>query len=356
MLRSHWRLLQHWRVPHSGLTLPLALAFLFAANLFCARPAAAALTACNKTSYVIIAAIGFDAHERSASRGWYQIEPGQCRALIETKLEGRVYYTFARSLTAYSGEVQYFAGSEAFCADPGAQDFNITGRSDCERRGFTERRFIRLDTGGSPDWTTSFTEAHEYTLEEARIAGVQRLLQDIGLSDARIDGMRGSKTSRAVQAFKQKHGLGDDPSLPSSLYGALIAAAEAQPRTAGFKFCNETGELAWGAVGYVGAGDPVSTGWFKIPPKGCVDAIKERLRATSYYSYAESDGKHGDLLSWGGEEKFCVTDDRFVIRGRENCEKRGYSTMGFMRIETRGSTELVQTLTPEGALTKRSAN
>jgi hypothetical protein len=85
----------------------LVLVFLaLAANLATVRPAQAALTACNKTSYVLVAAIGFDARERSVSRGWYQIEPGQCRALIEGKLEGRVYYTFAHSLTIYTDEVK----------------------------------------------------------------------------------------------------------------------------------------------------------------------------------------------------------------------------------------------------------
>ena len=318
--------------------------------------AEAALTACNKTSYVLKAAVGFEARDRAVSRGWFQIEPGQCRALIEGTLEAKTYYTFAHSSPAHMGEMKYFSGAEPFCTEAGPQDFNVAGQQDCEKRGFVQRGFARIETGGNGDWTTSFTENKELSLEEARIAGVQRLLQDIGASDAPIDGFRGAKTNRAVVAFKRKNDLGDDPSLPSALYAALIKAAETSPKTAGFRFCNETDQLAWGAVGYDGAGDPTSTGWFKIPPHGCTDAIKERLRAKLYYSYAEADRKSGGMLVWGGEEKFCTSDDRFVIRGRESCEKRGYSSTGFMKVSPKGTGELVQTLTPDGALSRHGAN
>jgi uncharacterized membrane protein len=319
------------------------------------RQADAALTVCNKTSYVLETAVGFETRDRPVSRGWFQIEPGQCRAVIDGTLEAKTFYTFAHSSPVHMGEMKYFSGAEPFCTEAGPQDFNIAGKSDCEKRGFVQRGFARIDTGGAGDWTTSFTEARELSLEEARIAGVQRLLQDTGLSDAKIDGFRGGKTNRAVIAFKRKNGLGDDPTLPSTLYAALIKAAETSPRGAGFRFCNETDQIAWGAVGYDGTGDPTSTGWFKIPARGCTDAIKERLRAKVYYSYAESDRKTGGLMTWGGDEKFCTADERFVIRGREACEKRGYTSTGFIRIDPRGTGELVQTLTAEGALTRRGA-
>jgi uncharacterized membrane protein len=318
--------------------------------------AEAALTACNKTSYVLEAAVGYEARDRAVSRGWFRIEPGQCRALIDGTLEAKTYYTFAHSSSAHMGEMKYFSGAEPFCTEAGPQDFNVAGQQDCEKRGFVQRGFARIETGGNGDWTTNFTETKEYSLEEARIAGVQRLLLDIGVSDAAVDGFRGGKTSRAVVAFKKKNGLGDDATLPSTLYTALMKAAEAAPRGAGFRFCNETDQPAWGAVGYDGAGDPTSTGWFKIPAHACTDAIKEKLRAKVYYSYAEADRKTGGMMVWGGAEKFCTADDRFVIRGRESCEKRGYSSTGFMRINPRGSGELMQTLTTEGALSRAGAS
>jgi uncharacterized membrane protein len=317
--------------------------------------ALAALSACNKTSYVLETAVGFQTRGHLASRGWFQIEPGQCRTLIDGTLDAKTYYTFAYSSPVHIGEMKYFSGAEPFCTEAGPQDFNIAGQRDCDKRGFVQRGFARIETGGNGDWTTSFTEAKEYSLEEARIAGVQRLLLDIGASDAAIDGFRGGKTTRAVMAFKRKNGLGEDASMPSALYAALIKEAEASPRAAGFRFCNETDQLAWGAIGYDGMGDPISTGWFKIPPHGCTDAIKERLRARVYYSYAEADRKSGGLLVWGGQEKFCTSEDRFVIRGREACERRGYTSTGFMRVNAKGTSELVQTLTSEGASTRRDS-
>lgn len=314
------------------------------------------LTACNKTSYVLEAAVGFVARERDVSRGWIQIEPGQCRVLIEGTLADRTYYTFAHSSPVHTGEMKYFAGTERFCTETGAQNFNVTGRSDCETRGFVTRTFARIDTNGNSDWTTSFTEAKEFSLDEARIAGVQRLLKDIGASDAPIDGFRGGKTNRAVIAFKRKSGLTEDATLPSALYAALMKTAGTMPKQAGFRFCNQTDQTAWGAVGYEGASDATSTGWFTIPAHGCTDAIKERLRAKFYYSYAESERKNGGLMTWGGDDKFCTAEERFVIRGREGCEKRGYTTRGFMRVDTKGQGELTQTLTSEGALSKRAGS
>lgn len=319
------------------------------------RPAAAEINVCNRTSYVLTTAIGFDVKGRQVTQGWLALEPGQCRAVIDQPLEKPVFYTFGHTLPAHEGGLRYFSGNTPMCVSGGPGEFNITGQEDCERRGFVRRGFAKVDTDGGETWTTSFTEAKEYSLEEARIAGIQRLLNDTGVLTTRVDGFLGSKTRRAILDFKRAEGLAPDDALTSELYAALLAKAGTVQSETGYRFCNETQFTVWAAIGYEEQSEPVSTGWFKIAPRQCAEAIKDRLKQPAYFTYAEADRARGGPLVWGGEHVFCTMDNRFTIRGRADCEARGFLSTGFTRIDTEKRDGYVQTLTLEGAVTRRGA-
>src|SRR5262249_31784467 len=127
-----------------------------------ATPAAAALNLCNKTSYMLASAVGFQTKGRWVTRGWFILEPGQCSAVLEYKLSDGAYFTHAFTLPSHAGAVKTFAGGEKFCTAQGLGEFNIAGQEDCERRGFTERGFARIEVQGQTDWTTTFTEPADY--------------------------------------------------------------------------------------------------------------------------------------------------------------------------------------------------
>ena len=317
------------RALRSGGSLFSIFALAVLAVIASGRPAAAAYKFCNKTSYVIAAALGYDAQGKRYTQGWLVLQPGTCGTAIDAPLRKTHYFSFAHTLPFHEGPVKYFAGAVSMCTSEGTDNFQIVGQEDCERRGFNESPFAAVDTGGAEDWTTTFTETSDYTLERARVAGVQRLLSDIGIKRMKVDGYLGGDTKAHIVKFKKANDLPPDTTLPDSLFDTLIARAEAVEREAGFSFCNDMDAVAWGALGYHEGDEDIATGWFKVEPHTCLKAIKDRLRDKEYFAYATLDPASGRKLSWGGDYPFCTMENRFTIKGRENCEARGYRTTGF---------------------------
>lgn len=296
---------------------------------------------CNATSYVLDGAIAFETEGGPTSRGWFRMPPGECRAALEGPVAAQDYYVFARSIDAHEGSIKYFSGNESFCIIE--RDFEIEGREQCAMRGYDSSDFLRVSTKGGDAWTTTFSEASEYTAEQARIAGAQRLLKDIGFSLSRIDGIAARNTSRAVEAFQRSIGGSVTGRIDEMLLEQLIEKAEAQHETLGLGFCNRTEELVWAAVGYKNHGDDMSSGWVRIEPGGCRKAIKGKLVEKSYFVYAEAVDETGSIalregqpMSWSGAETFCTKATRFEIKGRDRCTARGFDERGFMRVETEG--------------------
>ncbi len=298
---------------------------------------------CNKTSYVLMSAIGYQDRGRWISEGWWLLQPGRCETVIADALDKPTYYTFARSVAAHKGGIKYFAGNQRLCVQ---QDkFRLEGRDDCERRGAIERLFARIDVGNNDKWTTSFTETADFTLERARIAGVQRLLTDLGFRPGRIDGLMGRRTRNGIYKFKRDHGLKVNQELTVELYTSLLEEAGKIQDATGYNMCNETDFLVWAAIGRQVEDDLVSTGWFRLDPDTCTKAIKDKLVTNVFYTYAEAQGTGGKRIAWGGPHMLCTMDNRFTIVGRDDCEKRGFRKTGFERIDTGAESGWTQTFT-----------
>ncbi|MBX3495087.1 MAG: DUF1036 domain-containing protein [Parvibaculum sp.] len=118
------------------------------------------LDLCNKTAYLIWSAIGYNTLEGEMSSGWIRIEPGKCRKAIKGKLTEREYFVYAEmaddpQAPARSGEEQsVWSGDMRFCTKP--TRFEIRGRERCTARGFDERGFMRIVTGGASKWEMVF--------------------------------------------------------------------------------------------------------------------------------------------------------------------------------------------------------
>lgn len=298
---------------------------------------------CNKTSYVLMSAIGYQDKGRWISEGWWVLQPGRCETVIADPLDKQTYYTFARSVAAHKGGIKYFAGNQRLCVQK--DKFRLEGRDDCERRGAIERLFARIEIGETDKWTTSFTETTDFTLERARIAGVQRLLTDLGFRPGRIDGLMGKRTRNGIYKFKRDHGLKVNQELTVELFDALVAEASKIQDTTGYNMCNKTEYLVWAAIGRQIEGDLVSTGWFRLDPETCTKAIKDKLSNNVFYTYAEAESTGGKQIAWGGPHNLCTMDNRFTIIGRDDCEKRGFRKTGFERIETGAKPGWTQTFT-----------
>ncbi|MFN3934522.1 DUF1036 domain-containing protein [Parvibaculum sp.] len=296
---------------------------------------------CNRTSYVLDAAVGYSAGEIWKSRGWTRLMPGSCETVLEGPVGGGDYYVFARSFDAHKGSIKYFSGNSAFCIVDAP--FEIEGRDQCAMRGFDSADFLKVETKAGAEWTTSFSEASEYNVEESRVAGAQRLLMDLGFAMKQVDGIAARNTLRAVQAFQRSANLAPTGSIDESLLNELASRAIAAHRSVGLDFCNRTSELVWAAVGFESGGEDISSGWIRIDPGSCRKAVKGRLAKDAYYFYAEAVGDTGAIVThngqplvWGGDRPYCTKPTRFEIRGRERCALRGYDEKAFRRIETSG--------------------
>lgn len=304
---------------------------------------------CNRTSYVLDTAIGYSSGEIWKSRGWTRLLPGACETMLEGPVESGEYYVFARSFDAHKGSIKYFSGNTSFCIVEAP--FEIEGREQCAMRGFDAADFLRVETKAGANWTTSFQEASEYSAEESRVAGTQRLLIDLGFALKQVDGIAARNTLRAVQAFQRSENLTQTGAVDDALLAQLVSRAIATHQSVGLDFCNRTSELVWAAVGLGSGTEDISNGWIRIDPGSCRKAIKGRLAGDAYYFYAEAVDdmgaivrRDGEPLIWSGDRPYCTKATRFEIRGRESCAARGFDEKPFKRIETSGNAFIEITL------------
>lgn len=304
-------------------------------------PAAADYRLCNATSYVLQSAIGAESGNIWRSQGWARIAPGACASVLSGPVAAGNYYVFARSLDAHQGATKYFSGAERFCTVP--KDFIIAGRENCALRGYESNDFIRVTARAGDEWTTTFGEPRGYSLEQAQVAGAQRLLRDNGLRMQKIDGYAARNTLRAVMAFQRASGSEATGEIDGKLIAALSEGAEREQAKFGLNLCNRTRYLVWAAVGFPAGDEEMSSGWIRVEPGTCAKAIKGKLGPGSYAVYAEAaDAKGamvkqgGRLLVWSGSDVFCVKTTRFEIKGRDACAARGYDERRFMRVDTGG--------------------
>ena len=124
----------------------------------------------------------------------------------------------------------------------------------------------------------------------------------------------------------------------------LVAVADVA--LADLKLCNKTNSTVGVALGYKDDKGWASEGWWNIPPQSCKTLLQGNLIARYYYIYAIDYDKGG---VWSGPAKMCTQDRIFTIRGRKNCEDRGYKTRGFYEVDTGEKTDFTIMLREDSA-------
>ena len=94
-----------------------------------ATPAQAELTLCNRTSYRMEAAIGLEKRANVATRGWFRLDPGQCRQVLDGPLDADMVYVHARTPPVYGTAPLPQNGQAEFCIRNG--DFDIANARGC---------------------------------------------------------------------------------------------------------------------------------------------------------------------------------------------------------------------------------
>jgi uncharacterized membrane protein len=108
--------------------------------------------------------------------------------------------------------------------------------------------------------------------------------------------------------------------------GPLLSTAEADLR-----LCNRTSNLVGVAIGYKGQQDWMTEGWWNIPPSSCETLLAGSLSSRYYYVYAVDYEEGGE---WTGPGFMCTRDEKFTIKGVNDCIARGFQRTGFFEVDT----------------------
>ena len=332
--------------------MPTRFKFLLAVTALVAltAPARADLQLCSRMSYVVEAAIAVEDKGAAATRGWYRVDPGQCRVIVQGAVTADIFYIHARALPVYGGSPLPQAGHANFCV---AEDtFTLAATTSCNRSGQRPARFTAVKPSETEKGVTAYlAEDAEYDNEQARDAGIQRLLTIAGYDAGPIDGVRGAKTDAALAQFIIDNKLENTAAARKDFFDLLMAAAQ-RPNSAGFAWCNETNNAVLAALGIEDQGMVTTRGWYRVAPGKCLrpDLAGKPQRL---YSFAEAVGSDGQPVkaasqsvaqnvSWGGSTILCTRNSKFELSDHRDCSGAGLNATGFATVELSGSATTVQ--------------
>jgi uncharacterized membrane protein len=305
------------------------------ASIALATGARAELTLCNRTSYRMDVALGLEKRANVETRGWFRLDPGQCRQVLDATLDAEMVYVHARTPAVYGNAPLPQQGQADFCVRDG--EFNIANARSCPVS--QQVQFSAAKPSESPKGPViNLAEEADYDDVQARLAGIQRLLVIAGYDANPIDGVQGARTQAAVTKFLNDGKLAADAVAAAAFFDTLIEAAH-NPRGTGFSWCNDTKYPVMGSLGFAEMGAIVTRGWYRVEPGQCVrpDLRGEPRRLYSYAEAIDADGrpvKRGNaVLSWGGTLPLCTRDGRFELADHKDCAARGLNSAGFAVID-----------------------
>lgn len=315
------------------------LAWLLAAlPLLSAVPAHAELTLCNRTSYQMEAAIALERRASVSTRGWFRVDPGECKQVLDGALDTDMVYVHAKTPPVYGTAPLPQNGNAEFCVRDGV--FEIANA-----RGCAVSAQVRFSPARPSDSTkgpvVNLAEEADYDDTQARLAGIQRLLVIAGYDASPIDGVQGNKTQAALNKFLADRKLPAEAATAANFFDTLLAAAR-NPEGVGFSWCNDTKYTVMASLGVVEMGAIVTRGWYRVAAGQCVrpDLRGDPRRLYSYGEAVDGNGRvirNGDTaLSWGGSVVLCTRDGRFELSDHKDCGTRGLNSAGFAVIDIGG--------------------
>jgi uncharacterized membrane protein len=307
-------------------------------------PAQAALTLCNRTSYILYAATSAVQGGRSETAGWTRVAPGECQIARKEPLTAERYLVHARSSMAHSGPARAWGGNQQVCVKDG--NFVLkqpAAKPSCIDDSFA-LPFASLNNHGNRVWTMNFDEQPAMTLTQAQLAGVKRLLKDNGYPIAQIDGKPDKATGLALNDFRKR--MHFDPNAGNAeLFQALEREARKKIAPAGYTVCNDSPDVLLVALGQTDGGKTVSRGWWTVTPGACARAMTMPLGSDAIYLLAQR--KAGGTVV-AGSQRFCTAATAFEIEGNQNCAGRGFAEAGFAATPTKGLSGYVAHIGPAG--------
>ncbi|MET4764704.1 putative membrane protein [Bradyrhizobium ottawaense] len=305
--------------------------------VFSSVPALADLKICNRMSYVVEAAIGIDDKAATATRGWFRVDPATCRVVVQGTLTADRILLNARALGVYGASPIPQNGSDMLCV---AQDnFVIAAARQC-RSGQTQAAFTQVTPaqGADGNLIAYLAEDSEYDDEQARLAGIQRLLVIAGYDAAPIDGVDGPKTQAALAAFLKSRGLSSDIVGSQNFFKTMVDAVQT-PSPTGLTWCNDTPHKVMAAIATDDGKSVTSRGWYRIDPKTCLhpDVTGQPKQIFSFAEAVDADNRAVKLkdrpLNWGGDRQLCTRETKFETVEQTDCGARGFAATGFGAVD-----------------------
>jgi uncharacterized membrane protein len=322
------------------LAAPFALPVAMVSLLLCSPPAHADLKLCNRMSYVVEAAIGIDTKAATATRGWFRIDPAACLVVVQGTLTADRILLNARALGVYGSSPVPQSGGDTLCI--AADNFVIAAARQC-RAGQTPAPFTQINptTAEDGNLVAYLAEDSEYDDEQARLAGIQRLLVIAGYDAAPIDGVDGPKTQAALAAFLKSRALTPEIVQAPNFFTMMVDAVQS-PSVTGLTWCNDTPHKVMAAIGTDDGKTVVSRGWYRVDPGKCLHPdISGQPR--QIFSFAEAvDGENRTIklryraLNWGGAKELCTRESKFEINEQSDCGTRGLAVTGFAAVDMSG--------------------
>ena len=317
----------------------MRLTIIFLAAFFFASSAAhATYTLCNKSSYALSASIGYLDSGRLATRGWWRLRPGQCKVVLNEKTNPGLYFIYAEGIPGHTGPLRTWSGETTLCVG-NAGFFNLRNQDVCRDDPLRERRFFEVEvteTAGG-NFQTDFTDARNFTVYSAEVAGIQRLLKDVGRKIGRIDGALGRTTRNEIAAYRKDNNL-DAESGNDDLIDTLIEEANSREAKLGLFYCNKTNTQIWTAIAEPSDDKEYqSRGWWKLEPGACAKILKGELQHNHYYIYGVIEEGLNERRIVGGDKTLCVNSVMFKIDNKSPCADKEYDDAVFRRIEVGSS-------------------
>lgn len=291
-------------------------------------PADAALSVCNRTSFVVYTATAAFGSGGIDVKGWTRVVPGGCAVALAGDLSAPAYYVFARSSRAHSGSPRAWGGSINLCVKD--RDFSIhfpPGVVQCTDADSSSAGFAPLQTHHMRSWTTTLREVPDFSSPgAAQRAGFKRLLFDIGTANLKDD----KAVDAALAQFRARARLPATADA-AAMFGALETEAMKSAVPLGYTLCNDTPKPVYAAMGQKKGPVFISRGWWTVAGGTCAPLITESVADSSIWLRVERGGA-APLVQ--GNMKFCVTNIEFEVQGRERCTQRGLTEAGFAETNT----------------------
>ena len=288
-------------------------------------------------SYVVEAAIGIDDKSATATRGWFRIDPAACRVVVQGTLTADRILLNARALGVYGASPVPQNGGDTLCV--ARDNFVIAAARQC-RAGQTPASFTQITPTKSDDGNlvAYLAEDSAYDDEQARLAGIQRLLVIAGYDAAPIDGVDGPKTQAALAAFLKNRALAADIVQSPNLFATMIDAVQS-PSSTGLTWCNDTPHKIMAAVATDDGKAVTSRGWYRIDPGKCLhpDVSGQPKQIFSFAEAVDPDNRTINIkdkpLNWGGSRELCTRESKFEVNEQGDCGSRGLAVSGFAVVD-----------------------